>query len=175
MFIGVNEPSAVDGNDTFFKMAHVLGVDEDRGEKICHGRYTFEETGCKCVYDKDSFKVNKGIYLTDETTNVIMAKDGIPCVTMHPFGKGKGVYMSSFKTNEENTRTLMNIILCLTGEGTDQNYITDNFYCECAYYPDGKQLVVINNSDTEQTTTVKTEFGDKTVTLGAFDTQIVQL
>ena len=94
---------------------------------------------------------------------------------MHPFGKGKGVYMSSFRTNEENTRTLMNIILCLTGEGTDQNYITDNFYCECAYYPDGKQLVVINNSDTEQTTTVKTEFGDKTVTLGAFDTQIVQL
>lgn len=175
VFIGVNEPSAVDGNDTFFKMAHVLGVDEDRGEKICHGRYTFEETGCKCVYDKDSFKVNKGIYLTDETTNVIMAKDGIPCVTMHPFGKGKGVYMSSFRTNEENTRTLMNIILCLTGEGTDQNYITDNFYCECAYYPDGKQLVVINNSDTEQTTTVKTEFGDKTVTLGAFDTQIVQL
>lgn len=175
VFIGVNEPSAVPGNDTFFKMAHVLGVDEDTGARICHGRYTFEETGCKCVADRDSFKVNKGIYLTDAATNVIMAKDGIPCVTMHPFGKGKGVYMSSFKTNEENTRTLMNIILCLTGEGTDQNYITDNLYCECAYYPDGKKLVVINNSDTNQSTTVKTEFGDKTVTLGAFDTQIVHL
>ncbi len=175
VFIGVNEPSAVDGNDTFFKMAHILGVDEDRGEKICHGRYTFEETGCQCVYDKDSFKVNKGIYLTDADTNVIMAKDGIPCVTMHPFGKGNGVYMSSFKTNEENTRTLMNIILCLTGEGMDQKYITDNLFCECAYYPNDKKLVVINNSDAEQTTTVKTDAGDKTVTLGAFDTAIIQL
>lgn len=175
VFIGVNEPSAVDGNDTFFKMAHVLGVDEDNGEKICHGRYTFEETGCQCVYDKDSFKINKGIYLTDADTNVIMAKDGIPCVTMHPFGKGKGVYMSSFKTNEENTRTLMNIILCLTGEGMDQKYITDNLFCECAYYPNDKKLVVINNSDTEQTTSVKTDAGDKHVTLGAFDTAIIQL
>lgn len=175
VFIGVNEPSAVNGNDTFFKMAHILGVDEDRGEKICHGRYTFEETGCKCVTDKDSFKVNKGIYLTDADTNVIMAKDGIPCVTMHPFGKGKGVYMSSFKTNEENTRTLMSIILCLTGEGMDQKYITDNLLCECAYYPEGKRLVVINNSDSEQTTTVKTDFGDKTVTLAAFDTAIIEL
>lgn len=175
VFIGVNEPSAVEGNDTFFKMAHVLGVDEDRGEKICHGRYTFEETGCKCVTDKDSFKVNKGIYLTDADTKVAMAKDGVPCVTMHPFGKGKGVYMSSFVTNEKNTRTLMNIILKATGEGTDQKYITDNLYCECAYYPEGKQLVVINNSDKEQTTTVKTDFGDKTVTLSAFDTAIVEL
>ena len=175
VFIGVNEPSAVDGNDTFFKMAHVLGVDEDRGEKICHGRYTFEETGCKCVQDKDSFKVNEGIYLTDAETKVAMAKDGVPCVTMHPFGKGKGIYMSSFRTNEMNTRTLMNIILNATGEGTDQKYITDNLYCECAYYPEGEQLVVINNSDSEQTTTVKTDFGDKTVTLSAFDTAIVEL
>ena len=175
VFIGVNEPSAVDGNDTFFKMAHVLGVDEDRGEKICHGRYTFEETGCKCVQDKDSFKVNEGIYLTDAKTKVAMAKDGVPCVTMHPFGKGKGIYMSSFRTNEMNTRTLMNIILNATGEGTDQKYITDNLYCECAYYPEGEQLVVINNSDSEQTTTVKTDFGDKTVTLSAFDTAIVEL
>ena len=174
VFIGVNEPSAIDGNDTFFKMAHVLGVDEDRGEKICHGRYTFEETGCACVKDRDTFKVNKGIYLTDAETKVVMAKEGAPCITMHPFGKGKGVYMSSFKTNDCNTRTLMDIILNATGEGTDQNYITDNLYCECAYYPDGRKLVVINNSDTEQTTTVKTEFGSKTITLNAFDTQIVR-
>ena len=175
VFIGVNEPSAVPGNDTYFKMAHVLGVDEDTGARISHGRYTFEETGCGCVTDKDSFTVNKGIYLTDEKTKVAMSKDGIPCVTMHPFGEGKGIYMSSFVTNEENTRTLMSLILKATGVGTDQNYITDNLYCECAYYPDGKQLVVINNSDAKQTTTIKTEFGDKTVTLDAFDTEIISL
>lgn len=57
----------------------------------------------------------------------------------------------------------------------DQKYITDNLYCECAYYPSDKKLVVINNSDSEQTTTVKTDMGDKTVTIGAFDTAIVEL
>ena len=51
----------------------------------------------------------------------------------------------------------------------------DNVNTECCYYPEGKQLVVINNADTEQTATVKTDAGDKTVTLSAFDTQIVQL
>ena len=41
-FIGVNEPSAVEGYDTYFRMAHVLGIDEDTGARVCHGRWTFE-------------------------------------------------------------------------------------------------------------------------------------
>ena len=176
VFIGINEPTAVDGNDTYFKMAHVLGVDEDRGEKICHGRYTFEETGCSCVTDRELFEVKKGIYLTDADTKVVMAKDGIPCVTMHPFGKGKGIYMSSFVTSDKNTRTLMNIILNATGEGCDQNYITDNLFCECAYYPNSKKLIVINNSGAEQTTTVTIESGvKKEFTLDAYDIQIADI
>ena len=85
------------------------------------------------------------------------------------------MYLASFTVNEKNTRMLMSLILKNTGEGMDQNYITDNLWCECAYYPSSKELVVINNSDAEQTTTVKTDFGDKTVTLGAFDTKILKL
>ncbi len=175
VFIGVNEPSAVAGGDTYFKMAHVLGVDEDTGARICHGRYTFEPTNCACVQDKDSFKVNEGIYLIDADTVVAAEKDGVPVVARHAFGKGAGVYLASFTVNEKNTRMLMSLILKNTGEGMDQNYITDNLWCECAYYPSSKELVVINNSDAEQTTTVKTDFGDKTVTLGAFDTKILKL
>ena len=38
VFIGVNEPSAVDSYDTYFRMAHVLGIDEDTGARICHGK-----------------------------------------------------------------------------------------------------------------------------------------
>lgn len=41
-FIGVNEPSAVEGYDSFFRMANVLGVDEDTGAKLCHGKWSFE-------------------------------------------------------------------------------------------------------------------------------------
>ena len=175
VFIGVNEPSAVFGNDTYFKMAHVLGVDMDLGARLCHGRYTFDEKSSPCVKDKASFPVKKGIYLTDADTVVMAEKDGIPVITRHGFGKGTGVYISGFVTNEKNTRMLLEMILDLTGEGLDQNYITDNLYCECAYYPNGGELVVINNSDCEQTTNIKTETGDKRVTLGAFDTAIIKI
>lgn len=41
-FIGVNEPSAVEGYDRFFRMSHVLGIDEDTGARVCHGRWRFE-------------------------------------------------------------------------------------------------------------------------------------
>lgn len=82
--------------------------------------------------------------------------------------------MSSFKHGEINNRTLLNLILSACGD-TDGEYLTDNPYTECCYYPEGKVLVVINNSDAEQTTSVKTEAGEKTVTLGAFDTEIIKL
>ena len=175
IFMGVNEPSAIPGYDTYFRMAHVLGVDEDTGAKISHGRYSFEPTNCKCVEDGTTIASKDGIYLTDGETVVVKADGNRPVLTKHPFGKGAGVYLSSFEYNEINSRTLLNLILNITGVGTDINYLTDNLWTECCYYPGKKKLVVINNSDKEQTTTVKTEAGDKTVTLTAFDTVIIDL
>ena len=61
------------------------------------------------------------------------------------------------------------------GEGTSGSYMTDNLYTECAYYPESKKLVVINNSDTEQTTTIPTEAGACTVTIAPYDTTFVEI
>ena len=69
----------------------------------------------------------------------------------------------------------MNLILSACGEELSQKYLTDNPHTECCYYPDGKKLVVINNSDKTQKTTVKTDFGDKIVTIEAFDTSVADL
>lgn len=175
VFMGVNEPSAVSGYDTYFRMAPVLGVDEDTGAKISHGKYSFEAVGCDCVTEGTTIATREGIYLTDGDTKVIVADGNKPLFTTHPFGKGKGVYLSRFKYNEINTRTLMNIILGATGAGLDQKYLTDNAMTECCYYPAEKKLVIINNADNEETTTVKTDVGEKTVTLAPFDTAIIDL
>ena len=174
-FIGVNEPSAADGYDTYFRMSHVLGVSEDTGSRLCHGKYTFEVENNGAVVQGTAIEPKNNIYLADAETKVLEAADGVPTVTMRKFGKGTGVYMSSFTHGEVNNRTLLNLILAAAGESTDQKYLTDNVNTECCYYPGAKQLVVINNADTEQTTTVKTDAGDKTVTLSAFDTAIIQL
>ena len=115
------------------------------------------------------------MYITDGITRVLAEDAGVPTITMHSFGKGTGVYLSGYKHDEVNNRTLLNLILRAAGESLDQKYITDNSMCECCYYPGDKQLVIINNSDREETTTVKTDFGSKTVKIAPFDTAIIKL
>lgn len=175
VFIGVNEPSACEGYDRTFRMAHVLGVDEDTGARICHGKFKFDTEASDAVCSGTDICAKNNIYVADADTKVLMADGANPVLTTHPFGKGTGVYMSSFRHGEINNRTLLNIILSSCGCDINGEYLTDNPYTECCYYPEGKVLVVINNSDATQTAAIKTEAGVKTVTLGAFDTEIMHI
>ena len=172
-FIGVGEPSAVGGFDTYFRMAHVLGVDKDIIDRVCHGRWSYEIDGGKAkqmlidgAYVADKTKC----HLTDGNACVLLADDANPLLTVNKFGKGQGIYMSSFEINNANTRLLFNLMLSGKTEELNGNYITDNADTECAYYPDSRTLVVINNSDRAQECSVKTESGTIKVKLDAFDT-----
>lgn len=176
-FIGVNEPSAVDGYDYTFRMAHVLGIDEDTGARVCHGKWSFEAEDSEELLPEGATVQGKDhLYLTDGKAKVLMAdEDNRPLVTVNQFGKGKGIYLASFQTDLENTRMLYQLIRYAGGEGMSGLYMTDNLYTECAYYPESGKLVVINNSDREQTTTIPTEKGDRTVTIAAYDTTFMEL
>ena len=77
--------------------------------------------------------------------------------------------------NQENTRMLLQLIRYAGEEGRDGLYMTDNLYTECAYYPESRKLVVINNSEREQTTTVPTESGARTVTIAPYDTVFMEI
>ncbi|WP_405168955.1 1,3-beta-galactosyl-N-acetylhexosamine phosphorylase [Paenibacillus sp. FSL H3-0286] len=172
-FIGINQPSALDGYDSFFRMAHVLGLDEDTGSKVAHGRWTFEardEQGL--VPEGASITPKNNIYLTDGSAAVLCEKSGMITLSTHAFGKGKGIYLPSFTLSFENTRLLLNVIRYAGNELKETKYITDNLYTECAYYPESKILVVINNSDQLQKTTIDTEYGQQTLELDPFDTII---
>jgi len=58
---------------------------------------------------------------------------------------------------------------------TDQSYLTDNPETECAYFPSSKKIVVINNSEKEQLTSVKTDAGEKKFVLQPYETQFADL
>ncbi|NLK75857.1 MAG: 1,3-beta-galactosyl-N-acetylhexosamine phosphorylase [Clostridiales bacterium] len=175
-FIGVNEPSAVEGYDNFFRMAHVLGIDKDTGARVCHGRWKFDiETIDNLLPENASVGAKENLYLTDGKAKVLSAVNDTPNMTINEFGAGKGIYLADFNVNLENTRMLLNLLLYVGNEDLDGLYITDNLNTECAYYPESKTLVVINNTDTKQTTSVKTEFGVQTVELEPFDTWIQAL
>lgn len=176
--IGVDEPSAVEGYDSFFRMSHVFGVDKDIAARVCHGQWSFDvdEAAAKQVMVAGANVPEKvKCHLTDGKAVVLAAKDNNPLLTVNTFGKGKGIYLSSFEVNNENTRMLLNLILSGSGEGIDGCYLTDNAQMECAYYPESKTLVVINNADTKQSANIKTEFGIEKITLEAFDTLIKTL
>ena len=174
-FIGVNEPSAVQGYDTYFRMAHVLGIDEDTGDRVCHGKWQFEvdsDLAQKLIPAGASVLSKDHRYLTDDTTKVLAADGEQPVITEHDFGAGKGIYFASFQVNNKNTKMLLNTILHAGGEDISGKYLTENPEMECAYYEESHTLVVINNSAEEQSTKIQTQKGALELTVPAYDTFI---
>ena len=178
LFIGIGEPSATKGYCDFFRMAEVLGIDEDTGEKVCHGRWKFDiehELEHKLLPKGADVSGSLNLFLTDGKAQVIREKDGMPALTIHTFGNGKGIYLSGFQLSNENTRMLLNLMLFGKGMDLDQIYLTDCADTECAYYPDGRTLVVINNCDHPAKTSVKTDEGRIKFELEPFETKITVL
>lgn len=175
-FVGIGQPSAVEGFDSYYRMAPVLGVDEDTGAKVCHGKWQFEVATDNEILPEGAFiPERENRFLTDGMAKVLAAHNGNPDFTIHEFGKGKGVYMGGFSYTLENTRMLLNILLAVGDPVSDGMYLTDNPYTECAYYPGSQKLVVINNSDKEQKTSVKTQQGIKEFQIGAYDQAVCEL
>lgn len=174
-FIGVNQPSALSGYDTYFRMSHILGVDEDTGAKIYHGKYSFEVENEKITPDGATIRPNKNIYLTSADTKVYMANGDTPVLTINSFGKGKGIYISEFRCNNINNRMLLDLILLASGEPLEQNYLTDNAEIECCYYPGSESIVVINNSNELQNTRIELPDNILDVSMLPFETKILKI
>ncbi|MFA9375329.1 MAG: 1,3-beta-galactosyl-N-acetylhexosamine phosphorylase [Lachnotalea sp.] len=176
VFMGINEPSAIEGYDTFFRMAHVLGVDKDNGSRVCHGKWSYDvEEIDGLITNGSTIKAKEHIYLTDGKAQVLAEENKVPTLTSYDFGKGRGIYMSSFESNLANTRMLLNTILYACKEKLEQNYITDSAMTECTYYPDSNILVIINNSDAKQYPSVNTNKGKIELEIEAYDTKFVVL
>lgn len=175
-FIGINQPSAVEGYDSFYRMAPVLGIDEDTGARVCHGKWQFDTTFIEGLIPEGAFVTRReNRFLTEKNVQVLMSHNGNPDLTIHSFGKGFGIYMGGFVYNLENTRMLLNLLIYAGDKESDGFYLTDNLYTECAYYPEIGKLVVINNSEETQTTKVRIEKGEKTFVIEAFDQKAVDL
>lgn len=176
VFLGVGEPSAVEGYQDYFRMAQVLGIDEDTGARVCHGRWQYEvdESLRGQIFPEGAdVPAREWLFLTDGNAKVLAEKNGLPAACINAFGKGKGIYLSGFSLSNANTRMLLNLMLYGMGIPVSQNYVTDHVDAECAYYPNSGKLVVINNSDKELRTSVQTENGRRNFALAPFETQIV--
>ncbi len=177
-FIGVDEPSAAAGYDSYFRMAHVLGVDENIIDRVCHGKWTFvvdQEAAGRIMPPGAYIPNRRSCCLTDGRAAVLAEAGGNPLLVRNSFGKGQGIYLSSFELTNANTRMLLNLILDAGGEAVDGYYLTDNPDMECAFYPESRTLVVINNTGSTQECSVPTKYGTEKVRLDAYDTLIKEI
>ena len=176
VLIGVNEPTALPGRGDFFRMARALGVDEDTGARVCHGRWPVQADPVDGLIPEGATLCTRDhLYLTDKDTRVLAEQDGCPSIATHAFGQGRGIYLAGFAYSPENARLLLNLMLWAKGMSlTQTDYLTDNAGCECAWFPAARRLAVINNTDKPQTTRVRTPEGDVQVELDPFATRMIQ-
>ena len=174
VLLGVEEPSAVSGYGDTFRMARILGVDEDTGARVCHGRWPVQaEPVDGLIPDGATLKTHDHLYLTDGGTRVLAEVDGTPAIAAHAFGKGRGVYMAGFEYSPVNARMLLNLLLWAKGLPLNSDWLTTDPETEAAWFPADKTLVVINNSMQKKSTVVKTPDGDIAVELDGLETKIL--
>lgn len=175
VLLGVGEPSALPGSWGYFRLREVLGIDRDTGARVCHGRWQFEtEPVPGLLPEGSSVRGLDNLYLTDGKARVLAADEttGLPTVTAHNFGNGRGVYLSSFQVTPANTRMLLNLMLWASGKGLDQPWLTDSPRTECAWYPAVGKLAVVNNSGEAQRVKVSTGSGQVETELAPYGIEI---
>jgi beta-D-galactosyl-(1->4)-L-rhamnose phosphorylase len=166
--ISVNEATAKRGGDTRLALSNILGVDLDTGDRICSGKYQFTVAKSHFIMECDAkLEKKSGVFAIDGKTQVLKADGALPVLTTTTFGKGRSVYMASFRYGLENTRILLNSVLWACGMEPEKRYcVPDNFHTECAYFTKSNRLVVINNSEELQKTSITLLNGEtKTVCL----------
>ncbi len=172
--IGVGEPSATEDGDTRFALAHVLGVDQDDGSYACHAPWEFTtEMSDPFFVAGESLGETKGIRLTDPETRVLNARGDTPILTLHAFGRGKAVYMGNFFYTPAGARMLLEMLLCLTGKDGAAAGITEDGMTECAWYPESRTLVVMNNTPDFLETEVRFPLGSQRISLNPFEMKFV--
>ncbi|MFH1879279.1 MAG: 1,3-beta-galactosyl-N-acetylhexosamine phosphorylase [Bacillota bacterium] len=138
-FLGVNEPSAVEGYADKLRMAHVLGV--NIGEHCCHGSWQYAvQTPDAIAAIGAAVPGHASAYIADAGTEVWMADGGRLALTRHPFGSGQGIYAGGWRYSPQSAR----LLLALLAGRAEQEAISDNPLVDCAWYPQTGRLALAN-------------------------------
>lgn len=182
-FMGVGEPSGIQNSTPFLQLSHLLGVDSEIGLTMSNVKVECAVSGKKhfiledTVGDVDFGKDNDRAFVLAKDSVVLAAKDGCPKIVVNQFGKGTSLYLSGFKYSLENTRLL---IRCLFFAAGKQNkfgpWTCSNVRTECAFYPNTKKLVIINNSiNTEKTKVFDAQGKSRDICLEPYGMEVVDL
>jgi beta-D-galactosyl-(1->4)-L-rhamnose phosphorylase len=164
--IGVGEPSAVREGDTYFKLDTLLGVDKEYGLTIAFDRYPYEKFNGKHFILEDVKEAltltpyEEKVFLKDKEAVVLADNEKGILLATNTFGKGRSIYAAGYHYTTENVRLLHRMIFWAAGkEERFKQWTSSNPNVECSYHPKQGKLVVINNTDAPQQTTIYGEEG----------------
>ncbi|HIZ09408.1 MAG TPA: 1,3-beta-galactosyl-N-acetylhexosamine phosphorylase [Candidatus Borkfalkia avicola] len=170
-FVGVGEPTACAADGRFFRLADVLGVDEERGLTLNtdkyniraeEGHFIFEDTpapdygeGKKNIFALPSAKV-LDIVFSDRFTRSVNV--GEVRAAANVYGKGRSFYITGLPYSFENARLLYRALLWVTRkEEYVHRIFSTNVKTDCHFYAESGEYALVNNTFEEQ----KTTFFDK--------------
>jgi beta-D-galactosyl-(1->4)-L-rhamnose phosphorylase len=164
-FVGIGEPSACARPGQYFRLAQVLGVDRDTGDRLARGKFKYDGPTAPGAHfitadlgGTPDFGADVGaVHVLDETVQVLAERAGerSPKIAAHAFGRGRSVYLSGLKVSHDNTRLLHRALHWAARRERDwPAWNSRNPKVETAYFPRSGKLVVINNAATPERTTV---------------------
>jgi 1,3-beta-galactosyl-N-acetylhexosamine phosphorylase len=179
-FIGVREPSACAFQGRFFQLADVLGVDLETGVTADQRPVaSWKENRDHFILADDTIKPSYGTDrsyvapILNDTQVLATGPGGHVLAAARDCGQGRTVYLAGLPFTLDNCGLLLRAILwashhehCLT------RWHSTNPRTECAWYPERKRLVVLNNSDRQQRTIAHCPEGCPTIlVLKAFESR----
>lgn len=162
-FIGVGEPTACEGNGRFFRLADVLGVDEEIGFTLSIDKYNINKVSHPLtdgLSNVDYGEDKKNIYALDNAKVLDIAISdrfrrnvnvGEVKMAVNEYGKGRSFYITGLPYSFENSRLLYRAMCWAANKDLNVVY-SSNPATECNYYPEAGKYAVVNNSDETQIT-----------------------
>jgi beta-D-galactosyl-(1->4)-L-rhamnose phosphorylase len=169
IFLGVDEPSALPGYSTYMRMSHVLGLDLDDGEMACHGKLPVKLSEPPFNVPDKILPAKPCVCITSRDTKVLALSGDSPALTVHPFGQGKGVYLSGFAASIPANRFLLDILLYATQVKPEA--ISSNPLVECAVFPHA--IAFVNSSQSFQKVACSVDGRVFETMLSPFDLKVV--
>lgn len=166
-FVGIGEPTAYQKDGRCFVLADVLGVDKEKGFTLSEDKYNIQPHASFITEDVvgqiDYGEDTKNIYALAKTTVVDISLSkrfvrnvniGEVKIATNDYGKGRGVYIAGLPYSAQNARLLYRALYFAAHKEADMyRAFSTNPLTECTYYPSSGKYAVVNNSDSDQTTT----------------------
>jgi 1,3-beta-galactosyl-N-acetylhexosamine phosphorylase len=160
-FIGVEDPTVCEYQGRFFQLADVLGVQKEIGNTLGWGKNIKPPLNKKHFIledmnvDIDLGTNNSSVYISGDKTELLAGEFNKVLLAVNSFGKGRTVYMADYLHKPENIRLVFRAIIWAAGlENKLQKWFSSNYNTDCAYYPQVKEFVIMNNTQENQKTKV---------------------